>query len=963
MEASDIPAGYYDGSVAVSGLTLKTPITVSAGTISVSPDPGYDYLVLLPEGTHSVTITPEFLDKYNGTSYFKDGDDVVTSITVDSVDLESNGEKTIMAYTYGGLLDETLKFKVETINPYLASLGTLPTGFYVDKAFDKDTLNYLVDLPETAVSFLFAPQLDNPDSTLAVYEHGGTAGTATSATVALAPGDANKKTYDVVVTAQDLSTKTYTVTFTRREPVSSISVSAGTLTPAFNEGTADYVVNLPITATSIVITSDMNAPDCNYLDINGSPSPYELSLSPGENTATITATDKDDRSTTTYTVKVNRVAALTNIVLNTGTLAPAFDPTVSAYSVYVPYSTASVTITPILAAGQTVKINNKSVSSLALPVPAGGSATATIECTGLGQVQTYYVTVYRIMPISKISVSTGALVPAFSAGVYSYTDSVPATTTSVTVSVTKTASLVSMTINGTAAVFGSTGIATVKLSPASGGSSSAVIVARAVNGLDYTYTVTAKRAALLTNITTSAGKLTPKFSATTTSYQVLSVPATTSSVKITPVKASKGVKYIKINNKTARSITLKPALGGTATATITVYASDGKTKVTYKVVVYRNGLLSGIGTSTGVLSPAFSMFTGSYTVNIPADYTDPVVITPVKATYAKTVTINGKVQASMPLTPVVGGSAKAIIVVTMTDGRTKQTYTVTVIRHAPLTGITLSAGVSLSPGFTTLTHEYTVSLPAAMDSVTITPQRAAGCNYVINSGTANTPYTSTLALGGHEDVTIVATAPDGHTSLTYTLHVRRANLLSGIAVTHGTLNFDAATASYTVEVGSGVSEVRVTPATTAGCTATFDTDPAVAAYKDISIDAGGTASMVVHVTDGTDTADYTITFKRAPALASMAITDSGDNDLTLNTAFAAGTLAYTVHAPVPAEGSDAVTVTVDAAAATGSTITSTVPATATKPADGDTATVTITVEGTNGMPAVTYTVTVVWDLV
>lgn len=306
------PANY--GHLYVTGTSLSG-ISVSAGSRLV---PAYSpnrnsYLLILPEGAGSVTITPRLPARYGQNSYLTAGGGTarVTSVTVGNVPAVGSVTATIAAHAWSGLASKTYTFKVERLNPYLAGLGALPAGSAAQPGFMKTTTDYTVYLPETAASFIFTPKAASADSTLAVYPH-GLPGTAKSVTVSLGLG--GKKTYDVCVTAQDKSTKkVYKVTFTRRNPVSGISASKGTLKPAFAPGTSGYVLTLPANVSSVAVSAIRNAADCSALKINGAVQPGDrltVSLKPGETKkVTITALDKPGKSITTYTVTVKRLAA------------------------------------------------------------------------------------------------------------------------------------------------------------------------------------------------------------------------------------------------------------------------------------------------------------------------------------------------------------------------------------------------------------------------------------------------------------------------------------------------------------------------------------------------------------------------------------------------------------------------------------------------------------------------------
>ncbi len=855
VDPASIPAQY--DSIAMSGTSLKG-ITASAGTLT----PAFgaevnEYTILLPTGTDSVTITPEFLDRYAGSAWMTEGDgtDHVTSVTVNSVPYDSTKTVVIKAHAAGDAKITDYTFNVMQINPDLSDLGTLPPGAVLEPAFDPSVHTYTVQLPETVASFTFAPQTDHPDSTV----HFDTADGPAAVVVALNPYESS--THTVKVVAQDGVTEgSYTVTFVRRYPLSGITVSAGTLDPAFSEGTATYTVNVPTNVPTVTVTAeklDVMNPDFDWskFEITADGTTVEadhvdIALAVGETKAvSIKAWDIEGKTSATYTVSLTRVSMLSNIVPSTGTLTPVFNGNIGSYNIYVPNTTASVKLTPAKTQYCTsMTINGKVANDVTLALTAGGKSTATIVCTnGTGAEafsSTYTVDVYRVAPITGITITGGTLSPTFAVGTMNYTVSVPATTAAVTVTPTVSAYCTNMTMDGQA-------VASVTLTPAIGGSAATVITGTGLDGVVKTYTITVKRAALITGITPYPGTLSPAFKAATLDYTV-TVPYSTTQVKITPVKASTGVKYLYINGVAATYAYIKPPLGGSAKAVIRAIGTDNKTAVAYTVTVKRAGLISAINLSTGSLSPAFVGSTSAYTVNLPIT-TPSVTITPVKTSSCKSFTINGKAVASAVITPPAGSYATCTIVATALDGTTKSTYTIKVYRHRPITGIGLSTG-RMSPTFASTTLDYIVTIPADKPSVTITPTRTTGYSYTINGGSVNTPATINVAPHATETASIVATYPGG--SITYTLTIQRADAPDNIVAISGALDpvFSNEVFDYEIHLdhASGPDTVTLNVTATGDCilqtSGLTATKPASPGYKVATITVTPAGELTVTYT-------------------------------------------------------------------------------------------------------------------
>ncbi len=959
LDPATIP-NQYD-SITLSGTTMKG-ITASAGTMT----PGFDaaereYVVLLPNGTSSVIITPEFLDRYAGSAWMTqdDGTVPVTAVTVDAVPYNGSKTVTVKAHAYNDVAISTYTFKVMTINPDLAGLGTLPTGAVAEPAFDPSVHSYTVQLPESVSSFTFAPQADHPDSTVHIDADDGPA----SVTVAPAPGESVTKTVGVI--AQDGTTKgTYTVIFTRRNPLTGIKAADATddtklfaLSPAaFSAGTTSYTVKVPTNVPSVTVTAlkaDTD-PDWSKFEITADGSTVEadhvdVALAVGESkTVTIKAYDKDGKTSATYSVALTRVAMLSGITLSAGTLTPSFDAGVANYSVNVPSTTTSVKVTPVKTPACTsMKINGVAASYVTLSLAPGGKSTATIECTnGTGTeafTWTYTVDVYRVAPITGIAITGGTLSPAFATTTTAYTVSVPATTASVTVKPAVSAYCSDMKMGGQS-------VASVVLTPAIGSSASTQITGTGLDGKVYSYTVTVKRAALITGITPSPGTLSPAFKTTTLGYTV-TVPYTTTQVKITPVKASTGVKYLYINGKAATYAYIKPPLGGSANAVIKAVAADGKTSVTYTVTVKRTGLISGINLSGGAkLTPAFVGSTAAYTVHLPVT-TSSVTITPAKTSYCKSFTIDGRAVASKVITPPAGGSATCTIVATALNGTTKSTYTVKVVSNRPITGIGLSSG-KLTPAFSATRLTYDVTISGDTPSVKITPTRTTGFNYTINGGAVNTPATISVAPNDTETATIVATYPGG--SITYTVNVHRNGLLTDIDAEDDDgesipLTFITTDSSYDLDVPADVDGVTITPAAVPGATLTIDGESV--ASKVYSPAIGGSATATILVDCSGEQMTYTVTIHRAEAPNNI-VAISG----ALDPVFSNDVFDYEIHLD-HATGPDTASLNVTA---TGDCIIQTSGLTATKPASPGYKVATITLTPAGDF-TVTYTIKIYWD--
>jgi hypothetical protein len=307
----------------------------------------------------------------------------------------------------------------------------------------------------------------------------------------------------------------------------------------------------------------------------------------------------------------------------------------------------------------------------------------------------------------------------------------------------------------------------------------------------------------LSSLVLSAGTLTPAFASATTSYTA-SVPNSVTSVTVTPTSAHNGA-VVQVNNVTISSGTPSGALAlsvGNNIITTVVTAEDGIATQTYTVTINRapsaNANLAGLSISAGVLSPAFSAATTSYSSDTFLS-TDSTTVTPTVADNTAVVRVNGQIVASgtpgsaISLNP---GSNVISVEVTAQDGTTIKTYALTVNRVvtnvADLSALTISAG-QLVPAFARPVTSYTTTVSVSNSSLVLTPTVVDPAATVtvngvtVASGVPSNPIG--LALGNNT-ITTTVTAPNGTTTKSYVLGVFRtapeiAVELAGTGLTDG----------------------------------------------------------------------------------------------------------------------------------------------------------------------------------
>jgi len=487
--------------------------------------------------------------------------------------------------------------------------------------------------------------------------------------------------------------------------LTALHASRGPINPVFNSGTTSYtlnVVNGASTMTFAPTTADANA----TLTINGVASApgatsAPISLSVGSNMVTIVVTAQDGVTTKTYTIAVTRaassIATLSNLVPSAGSLYPPFSSGTTGYSESVPYATSSMTVTPTTTdATATVTVNGTAVTSGAasgsLPLAVGNN-TITIVVTAQDgtTTQTYTITVLRLSNnanLAALHLSAGTLSPVFSPATTSYTENVVNGVTSISITPTVSDANASITINGGAAASGdNNGPYSLNV----GTNTFTIVVTAQDASFQKTYTVVVTRPASananLSALHFSAGTLSPVFAPSTTTYTE-SVVNGVSTITVTPTTGD-ATATLTVNGITETSGVASGAFNlnvGSNVFTIVVTAQDGTTQKTYTTTITRapsnNANLSALHFSAGVLSPAFSPTTTSYSSNV-VNGVGSVTVTPTTTDPTATVTVNGTAVASGGTTAPIHinvGPNTFTIVVTAQDGTTTKTYTVTVNR-------------------------------------------------------------------------------------------------------------------------------------------------------------------------------------------------------------------------------------------------------------------------------------------
>ncbi len=290
----------------------------------------------------------------------------------------------------------------------------------------------------------------------------------------------------------------------------------------------------------------------------------------------------------------------------------------------------------------------------------------------------------------------------------------------------------------------------------------------------------------LSSLSVSEPGLQPVFSSAITTY-TLHVPPTVASVTVTATPENSSTN-ITIDGTPTRSLSKPLNNPGLDTLIIITLTEQSGSQSPYVITVHRdNNILSNLTVSSGSLTPGFSPGTLNYTVDVATDASSLTVTATVQDSNASLM-INGQGISSgqpreiSPLAP--PGSNTLITILVQTPSGAEKTYTVTVKRPLPssnaaLSALTLTAG-TMNPGFAAGTLNYTVTVPASVDSLTVTATKSdlnavmsAAGSVIASAGVLTGSVSSALGLGTTTLFTITVIAQDGVGTRPYTINVFR----------------------------------------------------------------------------------------------------------------------------------------------------------------------------------------------
>jgi gliding motility-associated-like protein len=230
-----------------------------------------------------------------------------------------------------------------------------------------------------------------------------------------------------------------------------------------------------------------------------------------------------------------------------------------------------------------------------------------------------------------------------------------------------------------------------------------------------------------------------------------------------------------VNGDTEASLTTKPTLSTLATATsaVNTYAITATgAAISNYTLVYAAGSLTinkAILTVTaddksrnyGIVNPTLTV---AYSGFVNGDDATKLTAAPTATTTATATTAPGSYNIT------VNGGVSANYSFNYVNGK----LTISPLTNANASGLTVSAG-TLSPAFATGTLTYKVTVENGVDNIRLTPTFDPTATATINgSNTANgSPSFAVPIRVGDNQITLVVTAQDGITKITYTVNVYR----------------------------------------------------------------------------------------------------------------------------------------------------------------------------------------------
>jgi hypothetical protein len=392
----------------------------SLRSLSISPgplDPAFNantlsYEVSVASNVNNMRVTPTLDDP--AATLRVNGQDA-TSGQPQTITLRNPGQSTVISVVVtaqnGTLKQYTLVVSRAALggDNNLQRLSVSPGS--LSPSFSASRTSYTVDVGGRVerISVTAAPQDQN--ASLTINGQGTNSGQARS--ISLGP-DGSSTGIQVIVTAQNGSQKPYLITVDRAalsadNNLEALSVSPGSLDPAFSASNTGYTVEVATGVTSVDVTATKSDPNAVLSgDVpNGGKANIQLD-GPGTSRNVSMIVTAPNGTSKTYLVTVKRAASANNnlsaLTVSSGILAPPFAPGILTYAVNVGNGVDDVTVSAtksdpnavMSALGSVIAAAGVGTGQVTVPVGLGGNAEVLITVTAQdGSPKTYRIVLSR----------------------------------------------------------------------------------------------------------------------------------------------------------------------------------------------------------------------------------------------------------------------------------------------------------------------------------------------------------------------------------------------------------------------------------------------------------------------------------------------------------------------------------------------------------------------------------------
>lgn len=596
-------------------------------------------------------------------------------------------------------------------------------------------------------------------------------------------------TFNVSVTAEDKSTKTYVIVVTREasndSSLKSLSITETLLNEPFVSSKTDYTASVENAVDKIHISAIANDPRAKNVTGTG-----EVRLSTGDNTISIVVT-AEDNTTTTYTLVVSRAksknANLSNINLSNGyTLDQAFDPDTLSYQVSVPNHVSKITVSAVKADAKASVTGDGEITLVA----GTNLVTITVVAEDSSVHKTYTVVINRAKSdnhyLSSLTSTDGLITPTFNKMVNQYTLIVPNEVENANLSA------VAEDNHATISITGNTNLIV--------GVNHASIIVTSESGIINTYTVDITRQPSSNNYLSDLKVLDrdnhnyiSSFNKTTMTYHI------TVDNSITSLEISATAEDV---TTTIKGTGNKNVDVGQNQFTVESISADGTSR-NYIIHVDRskngNADLSSLAIDGQKIVPDFSKEVDSYSLNVDesVDEINIIATADVSTTIVKG---DGKQQLHTGL--------NTFNIETEAEDGTKKTYVIVVNKAASSNNYLASLLVSepFTPAFDRETLTYNMTVSNAIDTINV--------QAVAEDANATVSGNGDHSLNVGNNSILVTVTAENNTFRAYTINVYREassnNYLSDLKVDNQTISgFSKEKLTYTLTVANHVTELAI----------------------------------------------------------------------------------------------------------------------------------------------------------